>query len=106
MTYRDKLIRVAGFMEGEGSFSVVSLPRGRRSQMVTACQKTIEPLNWVIELFGGKTYQDKRGMYRCARSCARARGIMMMLYPFMSPRRQAKIKECLAAPIKWTCRPV
>lgn len=84
----------AGFMEGEGSFI-----RARNSQYVCAPQRDGEPAKKMLALFGGtlrhratdKRWPDK--FYWDWRAYgARARGIMLTLYPLMSARRQAQIR--------------
>ena len=109
--YRDKILRAAGFMEGEGSFSWKANPvRGNRNKTGThwmaAGQYAKEPLQGLQELFGGTICQRTRpkGFNVWTVTGANARGAMMMLYPFLSPRRQTRIKELLSRPGKWQTR--
>lgn len=109
--YRDKVLRAAGFMEGEGSFSWKGNPvRGNRSKTgthwIAAGQYSIEPLEQLKELFGGTICKRTRpaGFHVWTVTGANARGAMMMLYPFLSSRRKAKIKELLDKPGKWQTR--
>lgn len=94
---------VAGFLEGEGSFQCGG-PRGT-SPVVVASQIQREPLERLQRLFGGpiNLYLRKHknpkycdasrwGMYG-----GRAAGLMMTLYPLMSPKRKEQIREALAS---------
>ena len=100
-TMRD-IAWAAGVFEGEGS---ISFERG--SQRCQVAQK--EP--WLLErlkaLFGGTIVEhintvtpSGRPSYRSdwKISGARARGFLMTMYPFLSPRRQARIREVFQIP--------
>ena len=89
-TYGD-IRQAVGFLEGEGWFG------GQNgTQQVHASQAhSVEPLKQLLAWFGGsitpKGKQDATwGVYG-----SRARGVMMTLFTFMSPRRKAQIKEAL-----------
>lgn len=81
----------AGFMEGEASFS-----KGR----IHVNQVNREPLHRLLAIFGGSfTKTRQRGnckpISEWRASGARARGIAMTLYPFMSERRRGQIRAGL-----------
>lgn len=92
----------AGFLEGEGCFTICGT-KGARTAHVTATQVQKEPLERLLKFFGGSvlSHKGKRGpntqqAYRWQVSGARARGVALTLYPLMSPRRQARIEEVMA----------
>ena len=85
---------LAGILEGEGSFEVqATCARLRVSQNGMWLPLRIQ------QLVGGKVVQGTRSfnstddvyVWRC--SSDRALGIMLTVYPFLSPRRRAKILE-------------
>lgn len=85
----------AGFLEGEGNFGT-----NRRelsaSQVVRATQKNREPLYRLQTLFGGTVAavrSDGFGEWRTYG--ARARGIMLTLFPFLSAWKRTDIKRAL-----------
>lgn len=87
----------AGFLEGEGSFSV-----GRAGdQHVSAHQVNPEPLLKMARFFGGNIHcrVRKNPRYQPVHvwqvSGGRARGIAMTLYALMSTKRKNQIKEML-----------
>lgn len=95
----------AGIYEGEGSVVSSSKRKGRHGSVMIG-QK--DP--WLGErlkaLFGGTItvqHQKTAGrsepitMYYWGISGARARGFLMTIYQFLSPRRQERIREALAA---------
>jgi len=90
---------LAGFLEGEGSFSG---PRG--NTRVVAWQVQAEPLEHVQRLIGGKIRYLRRHTAKAAHSDVHtwwitgphARGVMMTVYSLMSPKRQGQILEALA----------
>jgi hypothetical protein len=101
---RVRLAWVAGFLEGEGSFS--ARPNG--ALMIRASQVQLAPLQWLREILGGAIYPVKP-----AKACnlpawswnagdIRAAGIAMMLYSFMSLRRREQIRAALG---RWRARP-
>lgn len=84
---------LAGFFEGEGSFSV-------GCAQVTQISRW--PLDRIREAFGGRVVEFEgnaiNGRIRAFRWYAtgpRARGIAMTLYPFLSPRRQLQARRFL-----------
>lgn len=94
-TVRD-LAWAAGFIDGEGSF----LWNGS-SEMISVPQKDKELLVKLQTLFGGGlTARPTKYGYRMnvwQVYGARARGVAMTLYSFMSDRRKAQIGQMLAA---------
>lgn len=89
---------IAGFMEGEGSFTY-----GNRGNIACcAAQKQLEPLERLHNLVGGKVYKyDRINSWRLNGS--NAISLMMTLYGLMSPKRQQKIKECINY---WHTKPI
>lgn len=81
----------AGFLEGEGCFT------WKDTECIVAPQVQREPLSRLASLFGG-TIRDRhgRGQVEWAVSGSRARGVMMTIYSFMSPRRKEQIKRALS----------
>ena len=98
----------AGFIEGEGSFQYMR----KHTIRVSACQVQKEPLTRLLTLFGGtlKLRPVPGGPSRPNWSKqhvwvalgARAAGVMMTLFPFMSPKRKGQIQSAIAA---WRSRP-
>lgn len=86
---------IAGFMEGEGNFRCHNTPQARASQV------NPEPINRLVALLGGTvSYHTQRQkqhhpFFTWQTSGARARGIMMTLYPLMSAKRQEQIRTAL-----------
>src|SRR5437879_7270351 len=92
----------AGFIEGEGYCT-----RGTRNSIrLAAPQNTTECLERLIELFEGNIYRGRqdatrrrginsRDTFHWIVFGARARGVMMTIYKFMSQRRKAQIRETL-----------
>lgn len=87
---------IAGFLEGEGSFR-----KGSTSHIVSACQCYVEPLEVLQKFLGGRisfretkseNHNDRYDWYVTG---ARARGVMMTLYPMLSPRRRDQISNSL-----------
>ena len=87
----------AGFLEGEGSFS-------KGSNRVSASQCQREPLDRLAEMFGGTVRERKdrterpwhqQQIHQWDVSGSRARGVMMTIYLFMSPRRRSQIRASL-----------
>lgn len=91
----------AGFLEGEGHFA----GSYSKTQTVRACQVQREPLERLQAVFGGNIPERKywnyaaahnsQPIYRWSISGARARGVMMTLFTFMSPWRQQQILTAL-----------
>jgi hypothetical protein len=99
----------AGFLEGEGSFSLTS-PKKRktlppyRTVRVTCRQMIREPLDHLQKLFGGTiclVQQPKnplaknKPIWDWSTSGARARGIMERLFPLMTSKRREQITHAL-----------
>lgn len=91
----------AGFLEGEGNFRA---QRGPGSlEQVRASQVNEEPLLRLVALFGGSLIQGSRknpkhSPFRSWETCAaRARGVMMTVYPFLSERKKAQVRVALGA---------
>lgn len=94
----------AGFYEGEGSVTFAV-----RSHRITVTQVQREPLERMLRLLGGHIYAIKaaetgsehirfmsKPSWRWIAYGARARGIMMTLYPMLSPNRRAQVRKVLA----------
>jgi len=92
---------LAGFLEGEGSFVSTGGGGRKRCEMVSARQVQREPLERVISLLGGRihSYTPNNPKAQPAHdwvvSGSRARGVMLTLYPLLSPRRQQQIHDVL-----------
>lgn len=106
-TWREQIAWGAGFLEGEGSFTV----NGAGTPQLSACQVQKEPLERLAAMFGGAVkFRDYAGRYSpnnqsyyvWGRMSANGYGVMMMLYPFMSPLRKAQIRRVVE---KWRSRP-
>jgi hypothetical protein len=90
----------AGFIEGEGSFV------WRHTPDVVASQVQKEPLERLYALFGGNlNVRESRPtangyiakpIWMWSRSGGFGAGLMMTLFPLMSPKRQEQIKRVLA----------
>lgn len=89
---------VSGFLEGEGSFSAL----GGVSPRVTAVQVESEPLEKLVGLFGGTIYPKKpagfgkKPVQYWYLGGPQAIGLMMTVYPLMSPKRQGQIRKVLS----------
>lgn len=96
----------AGVYEGEGSCVI----RRKSDVNRSACISVVQKDRWLCDrlrmLFGGSVGKDIRAtagrlekmVFYCWRLTGmRARGFMMTIYKFLSPRRQLRIKEALAA---------
>lgn len=98
----------AGFLLGEGCFS-----RSRKTcPRIDAAQAELWPLEKMKRLFGGalrpwtsKSVVAKGGkpMYYWQLAGHAATGLMMTLYPLLSPKRRAEIRAVLA---DWRAGPV
>ncbi len=95
----------AGIYEGEGCVAWSSNRTNMAAQVMVA-QKDPWLCGQLKGLFGGSiTIQQQRTsgrsttitMYYWRLTGARARGFMMTIYKFLSPRRQERIREALAA---------
>lgn len=90
-----RLAWAAGFLEGEGHFEW-----NRTSGRVDATQVQLEPLERILALFGGnikaqRPRENQQPHWRWWVCGSRARGVMLTLYPMMSPRRQGQIRKAL-----------
>ena len=94
----------AGVLEGEGCFSWYKKKTLRQQTFqIVASQVNEEPLLNMKKLFGGHIWRSfapsrSNPIYLWRTTGARARGIMMTVYAFMSDRRKAKIREILQHP--------
>ena len=88
----------AGFLEGEGCFFV-----NRRCPGVTATQVQLWPLRRLLALFGGSLRLQRRqhlnanhrDAYAWEIQGSFACGLMMTIYPLVSPERQKQICRAL-----------
>ena len=84
----------AGFLEGEGCFS----PESGRDKRARTCanQKQREPLERLLECFGGRIYDSKkREIYTWVLRGQEARQFLEKLQPMMSTRRRGQIQASL-----------
>ena len=107
MTNEIDIAWAAGFLEGEGSFSVISRHNKTNHQKfyyrVQAHQTTREPLDQLVKIFGGKIYLRERQSKVFADGYKRkdifvwdvngeaARKCMIAALPFLSKRRKDQI---------------
>lgn len=95
---------IAGFLEGEGSFSQGGI--GSWSCGVQCTQVQREPLERLQNFLGGgivlRNRRDQRNIFKSVQpsyvwqiSGSRARGLMMTIYSLMSPKRQEQIQKAL-----------
>jgi hypothetical protein len=96
------LVWAAGFLDGEACFTS-SKERGRTRARIVVTQLERELLNRLKRFFGGTIY-PRRAQGNQPHDCfvwqvagARARGIAMTLYTWLSARRQAQVRQLLAA---------
>lgn len=100
MTAQD-LAWVAGFLEGEGSFGFTLANRHLR---VKAIQVQRWPLDILHNKFGGTLHEERRAHLNPKWSDAvtwsiigkTAAGLMMTIFPLMSPKRQGQIRKALS----------
>lgn len=85
------IIWASGIYEGEGCCSK------NRSEQVSVGQKDTWILYKLQDLFGGKInlFKSTKGISRWNIYGARARGFLMTIYKFMSPRRKEQIRKVL-----------
>jgi hypothetical protein len=91
----------AGVYEGEGTVR----SRHKRTIEMSVAQKDVWLLERLRDLFGGTIYQSKSQNSRGTKYTiafwnlygTRARGFLMTIYSFLSPRRRDKIREVLLA---------
>lgn len=89
----------AGFLEGEGCFI-----KGSGVAAVAAAQVQKEPLERLKKCFGGSMSLQKQGsnpksspIWRWQLLGEKGIGLMMTVYPIMSPKRKAKIEKVIKA---------
>jgi transposase-like protein len=88
----------AGFLEGEGSFSLL----GGIDPRVTAVQVELGPLEKLVALFGGKIYPKKPAGFGKKPvnywniGGSHAASLMMTLYPLMSTKRKREIHKAIS----------
>ena len=94
----NELYWAAGFLEGEGCFTLQ-----RKQPTVCAAQVDRQPLERLQRVFGYGNirflprYQpNHRHAWQWTILSRRATAVMMTLYPLLSPRRQERIKDVLA----------
>jgi hypothetical protein len=96
--------QLAGWLEGEGSFTVYS-PRGAPHLMLEATSTDEDVIRWAKELFGvaGHIYGPKQPKkthwttsWQVSLLGPEAAGWMMTIFPFMGHRRKEQIRTCLA----------
>ena len=111
---RARLMWLAGFLEGEGSFYFYirrNAPRWRHGAPFTVASQSGAPqlVEWIAAMCGGQvnSYQPKRPqaqrVYRWGVSGRQAIGLMMTLYPFMGDRRRMQIRQALE---QWRAWPI
>jgi hypothetical protein len=103
MTKRDAILDLywlAGFLEGEGSFSY---PRSSRDYAVVSAVSTDKDVaTRVARLLGVKMYgpyrygDNKKPYWSVAQRGSKGAGWMRVLQPLMGRRRQAQIRKTLA----------
>lgn len=111
----------AGFLEGEGCFASRESPHKKWDVTVLcvdvlAVQVQKEPLERLQRWFGGSLKERQQGIDKRAPvgnvrrniwcwllTSSRAIGLMMALYPLMSPWRQEQIKKAI---LMWRARPL
>ena len=100
LSYREKIIWAAGFLDGEAYIGVDD------SQRIDCGQKAPEPLHWLNSLVPGTLWLNKTaGCMYWLITGAKARGFMMMIYPFMTERRQEQIRRAIFnGPLRWRVR--
>jgi hypothetical protein len=101
-----RLMWTAGFLEGEGCFSNANDYGVAR---ISVAQVQLIPLTWLQSWWGGTSRQDTKKLmpsqrnlpWRWAVYGIQAAGLMMTLYPLLSPKRQEQVRTVL---IKWRRR--
>ena len=107
LSFRESVIWLAGYLEGEGCFHLHPTNKKKYPGLlypkitVTATDEdVIAKVSGVTKTAYGTVKPQKKNwkpLFSCQINGPNARGWMMMIYPFMGERRQAKIKEVLAA---------
>ena len=90
---------IAGFLEGEGSFAGYEYPKHCNFR-VTAAQKQKWPLEKLNSIISGKIYpmkdhNKKDGIFVWYTDMNTSAGLMMTIYPLMSPKRKEQIEKAL-----------
>lgn len=87
------IIWAAGIYEGEGTCGRSGASRtGMRCEQVSIVQKDRWLVDRLYALFGGGVSRNRES-WLWNLSGARARGFLMSIYQFQSPRRQAQIQR-------------
>ena len=107
------IAKLAGLLEGEGSFTVA--PRDGRHPVprVQFCSTDEDVTVWVATMVGRRiVYRQPpkaygaivgtKPQFSVVEQGARAAGLMMTMYPFLHSRRRARIREILTA---WRAAP-
>lgn len=87
----------AGFLEGEGGFCGQSSGRSVGGMTVQATQVQREPLDRLVRMFGGtigfvvSRKPNHSNRHTWSISGARARGVALTLFLWLSPRRRAQV---------------
>jgi hypothetical protein len=90
----------AGFIEGEGTFSLSGA--NKNSPVISAKQVNLEPLCRIKNLFGGKIHGPYRRhdrhspCFNWTLSSRHTAGTMMMLWPLMSEKRRRQMEKVLS----------
>lgn len=87
----------AGFLEGEGHFGLNHRKLGRSaSNVVRVTQKQLQPLFRLQRFFGGSVKQARSDGYGEWRTYgARARGVMLTVFTFMSDNKKRDIVKSM-----------
>jgi len=97
---REQLLWLAGWLEGEGHF--YNPKKTTRTLRIAAQTVDKEPLDRMAAIVGTKVFGpygpykgNRQPFFAIHLGGAKAAGWMMMLYPFMSVRRQSQIKRAI-----------
>lgn len=104
MQGQELLVWCAGFIEGEGCFD--GARRGGTKRFSVQCSQVQKwPIDRLTDAFGGSVCFVTSGhaknpkhspYYKWAVTGQTARDVMTAMYPYLSPKRQAKIDEIMA----------
>lgn len=93
----------AGFLEGEGNFYANTRANKHVSHGVRAVQKFAEPLYKLQAMFGGSVSLTHKAGPKYPNAYpewrvygARARGVMLTLFSFLSSRRRGQVRVALS----------
>src|SRR4029453_7693099 len=92
MVNTQTLYWAAGFLEGRGS---TTLRAGRPAQRLRVGSERRDALDRLVAGFGGDGYAY-RGGWRWQLSQTESIGVMMTLYPLMSPSRRTEFRSAIA----------